>query len=74
MCVILAQSFGELRLVGTSETPPHSDRVAGRLEVFLDNEWGTVCADGFDFYEGDLACEQLGYLYADRVGTVGELG
>ena len=62
-------SHGDLRLAGSGGVP-----YAGRLEIYLDDVWGTVCAEGFDFYEGDLACQQLGYLYADRVGTVEELG
>lgn len=46
----------------------------GRLEILLNGKWGTVCGQNFDLYEADLACKQLGYLYADRVGTVSELG
>ena len=49
-------------------------QMAGRLEIFLDDVWGTVCADGFDVHNADVACQQLGFLYADRVGTVGALG
>ena len=48
--------------------------MGGRLEIFLLGEWGTVCDDGFGSLEGDLACIQLGYRSASRVGNVGELG
>ncbi|XP_041455031.1 neurotrypsin-like [Lytechinus variegatus] len=33
----------------------------GRLELFLNNEWGTVCDDEFDMNDGKVACRQLGY-------------
>ena len=47
---------------------------AGRLEIFLNSTWGSVCVTGVDVYTADLVCRELGFLYADRVGTVGELG
>ncbi len=33
----------------------------GRLEIFYNNTWGTVCDDGFTSYEAAVACKQLGY-------------
>lgn len=65
----VAGSRGDLRLVSNDPSSPES----GRLEIFLNNAWGTVCMIGFDVYEADLACRQLGYLYADRVDTVDSL-
>ena len=55
---------------------------SGRLETYyfqLDNillplVWGTVCSTGFDYHEGDLVCQQLGFQSSYRVGTVHELG
>lgn len=47
---------------------------AGRLEVLLNGEWGTVCLNGFDAYEADIACKEMGYRYAIRFGTVAALG
>ena len=58
---------GDLRLNGSS------DMLTGRLEI-LSLLWRTVCIEGFDLYEADLACVGLGYQYADRVGTVAALG
>ncbi len=47
---------------------------AGRLEVYLQEEWGTVCSSGFAFIMASVACRQLGYSFVEREGTVGALG
>jgi hypothetical protein len=50
---------GDVRLVnGTSDAE-------GRVEVFYDGEWGTVCDDGISgdyyYYFAQVICRQLGY-------------
>ena len=45
---------GEVRLVGSG------DGDEGRLEVCINNAWGTVCSDGFDSSDATVACEALG--------------
>lgn len=60
-----------LRLVNLGRVTSVS---SGRLEVFLNNTWGTVCENGFDVFEADLACQEAGFLYSDHMGTVGEFG
>ena len=44
-----------LRLVnGTSP-------LEGRVEVFYNNQWGTVCGQGANYYDARVICWHLGY-------------
>ena len=47
-----------VRLV--SQTGHTSNQTAGRLEIFINNQWGTVCGDFFDTTDANVACRQLG--------------
>ena len=63
---------GDLRLVQGSNTS--SSFSAGRLEIFLNGQWGTVCDDGFTFLDAHIACQQLGYAavvqYRNNLGYI----
>ena len=48
-------SNGELRLRGGS-TPNQ-----GRVEICINNAWGSVCHYGWGIADGNVACKQLGY-------------
>ena len=48
-------SNGELRLRGGS-TPNQ-----GRVEVCINNVWGSVCHYGWGIADGNVVCKQLGY-------------
>ena len=52
---------GTLRLV--SRTGQTSTVLSeGRLEVYRNGRWGTVCSKDFDYLAADVACRQLGFL------------
>jgi len=56
---------GDLRLAG--ELVSNSSYGYGRLEIYIDGEWGTVCDDSFGYTDANIACQQLGYSFAINI-------
>jgi len=54
---------------GNGEAPQAELRISGgsnrgRLEIFHDGQWGTICDDAFDMDDANVACRQMGYVGA----------
>jgi len=56
-----------------SSSGQHNGVSSGRLEVFVNNTWGTVCDDDFGSLHAGIACNQLGYSGYSSYNFVGNL-
>ena len=57
-CVSVCTVDAPVRLVGGAGE--------GRVEIFYDNQWGTVCADEFDSRDAKAVCRSLGHTLVAR--------
>ena len=56
-CFLYCSRVDAVRLAGSGVN------YQGRLEVYYDGEWGTVCDDDFDDNDATVACYMLGFGY-----------
>ena len=61
LCVVdsvgVTCTYGDVRLVGGS------NQYEGRVEVCINDQWGTVCDDSWGTTDATIVCKQLEYAY-----------
>ncbi len=58
---IVAQDVREECKPGAVQLVSGSNPKEGRVEVCLNNQWGTVCDDSWDDNSATVVCKQLGF-------------
>ena len=66
LCVAIAE--GAIRLVNGNNASE------GRVEIYLQGQWGTICDDYWDIREATVVCKQLGFLGAISAVGSAEFG
>ena len=64
--------YGDLRLV--QGIVADSKFLSGRVEIYIDGQWGTICDDLFDQIDANVTCKQLGFAGATSYRTSASAG
>ncbi len=59
--VTVDDNTGDLRLVDGTLTTEDGEPCEGRLEIYYDGQWGTICDDYWTEEDADVACRALGF-------------
>lgn len=62
---VICSLHGERKAIRFAGNRNHSRH--GRLEIFHNNVWGSICYDSWDLHDGDVACQQLGFSGIEKI-------
>ena len=73
VCVQFAAQDVFVRLVNVNTTGPGS-QYEGRVEIFYNGMWGTICSNGWDWEDAHVVCVMAGFGTAVKPVTDGYFG
>ena len=65
--IAVGQISGAIRLWNNANTS--LQLTSGRVQIYYNNQWGSVCANTFRQDEADVVCRNLGYIGALNYST-----
>ena len=63
LSILKAESEGAICAYGDVRLVDGSNSYEGRVEVCINDHWGTVCDNSWDNTDATTVCKQLGYAY-----------
>ena len=69
-CFSVTAEIVKARLVGNSSST--GSQYSGRLEVYYNGTWGTVCDHSWGFPDTIVACKEMGFASAEEYYTTGD--
>ena len=69
--ILSCRSEGSVQLKTTSSSSSTTLSPFGRLEVYINGRWGTVCDNGFSNTSANVVCQQMGFSAAVRWTNIG---
>lgn len=67
---LIVISVGTVCSEGAVRLADGNSSLDGRVEVCINNEWGTVCDNSWSIADAGVVCKQLGFSFNDRKRTV----
>ena len=55
-------AHGDIRLVTAFSRFNFRQSTEGRVEICINGVWGTICDNGWDIYDANVVCSQLGFF------------
>ena len=69
--ILSCRSEGSVQLKTTSSSSSTTLSPFGRLEVYINGRWGTVCDNGFSNTSANVVCQQMGFSAAVKWTNIG---